>query len=56
MDNIFLSHSYDTRIPAKICLYHNTDTNLHINLIVTLLRNHFSFHFIALHCIAREMS
>ena len=50
MDNIFLSHSYILVFPPK-SLFSITLTLICITLcLVTLLGNHFSFHFIALLC------
>ena len=55
MDNIFLSHSYILVFPPK-SLFSITLILICITLsLVTLLGNHFSFHFTALR-IAREMS
>ena len=51
--NIFLSHSYILVFPPK-SLFSITLILICITLsLITLLGNHFSFHFIALHCIAR---
>ena len=48
MDNIFLSHSYILVFPPK-SLFSITLILICITLsLVTLLGNHFSFHFIAL--------
>ena len=48
MDNIFLSHSYILIFPPK-SLFSITLTLICITLsLITLLGNHFSFHFIAL--------
>ena len=50
MDNIFLSHSYILTFPPK-SLFSITLILICITLsLITLLGNHFSFHFIALHC------
>ena len=49
MDNIFLSHSYILVFPPK-SLFSITLILIYITLsLITLLRNHFFFHFIALY-------